>query len=178
VILMALNGERADRGVRPVLPFSRVLCPTDLSERSREVVRVAAAVAARFAASLVLVHVVQPLPAATPALGFPIGLAALETTRLSEAERRLRELAIAGLPPGLSATVRAVLGSIVANEIVDLARDESADLIVISAYRPRGLRRLLFGSVVERVIRAAPCSVLTVRCSAKSPTQGTDQGAP
>jgi len=50
-----------------------------------------------------------------------------------------------------------------AEEIVKAARDTHADLIVIATHGRGGLSRVLFGSVTERVVRHAPCPVLTVR---------------
>jgi nucleotide-binding universal stress UspA family protein len=49
------------------------------------------------------------------------------------------------------------------SEIVNLAREEHADMIVMGTQGRTGLDRLLLGSVAERVIRQAPCPVLTVR---------------
>jgi hypothetical protein len=46
--------------------------------------------------------------------------------------------------------------------------DERADLIVIGTHGRGGLRRMLLGSVTDRVIRLAPCAVLTVRASGKA----------
>jgi nucleotide-binding universal stress UspA family protein len=48
-------------------------------------------------------------------------------------------------------------------EIVALARDERADLIVIGTHGRGGINRALLGSVADRVVRLAPCPVLTVR---------------
>ncbi len=48
-------------------------------------------------------------------------------------------------------------------EIVRVAKEEHADMIVMGAHGRSGLNRVLLGSVAERVIRLAPCPVLTVR---------------
>ena len=48
-------------------------------------------------------------------------------------------------------------------EIIDYARSESMDLIIIGTHGRTGLEHILIGSVAERVIRKAPCPVLTVR---------------
>jgi nucleotide-binding universal stress UspA family protein len=61
-------------------------------------------------------------------------------------------------------TVRTIVRTGSANEeIVNLATDERAELIIMGAYGRTGLNRVLLGSVAERVIRFAPCPVLTVR---------------
>lgn len=48
-------------------------------------------------------------------------------------------------------------------QIVECASDWKADLIVVGAHRPKGISRLLLGSVADYVIRHAPCSVEIVR---------------
>jgi nucleotide-binding universal stress UspA family protein len=48
-------------------------------------------------------------------------------------------------------------------EIVALATDELADLLVIGTHGRGGMSRALLGSVADRVVRLAPCPVLTVR---------------
>jgi hypothetical protein len=50
-----------------------------------------------------------------------------------------------------------------ATEIVHLARDEAFDLIVMGTHGRTGVRHLLMGSVAERIMRRAPCPVLTVK---------------
>ena len=52
------------------------------------------------------------------------------------------------------------------DEIVALATDERADLVVLGTQGRSGLPRALLGSVAERVVRLAPCPVLTVRAPA------------
>ena len=60
-----------------------------------------------------------------------------------------------------SATRRVVLGA-VAQQIVAVAEEESADLVIMSPRRHRGLRHLLFGAVTDHVTRLSPCPVLSV----------------
>src|SRR5438046_326022 len=66
------------------------------------------------------------------------------------------------LASGVSTTT-AVLPGVPANTIVEAARTERADLIVLGTHGRTGLERVLLGSVAERVVRNAPCAVLTVR---------------
>jgi len=150
-----------------MLPFKKVLCPTDFSAPSCEALSTAVEFAKAFSAPLVLVHVVQPIPAAASASEFPIDVEALEAALLREAERRLHELAHANVPKSVPTTVRAVRGS-VAHEILQVAQVEGADLIVISTHGETGFRHFLLGSVAERIVRTAHCPVLTVRCSPPS----------
>jgi universal stress protein A len=147
-----------------MLPFKRVLCPTDFSAPSCEGVSAASEMAGMFSASLVLVHVVQPLPAAAAvASDYPIDVEALETALVEHAGKRLHEFARLHVGKGIPTTVRAVRGSVAA-QILDVASDEAADLIVISTHGETGLRHVLLGSVAEKVVRMATCPVLTVHC--------------
>jgi universal stress protein A len=147
-----------------MLPFKKVLCPTDFSAPSREAVSAASEVARMFSASLVLVHVVQPLPAAaTAASGYPIDIEALERALLEHAKQRLHESAHSHVGSDVTTILRAVRGSVAA-EILEVASDEGADLIVISTHGETGLRHVLLGSVAEKVVRMATCPVLTVHC--------------
>ncbi len=147
-----------------MLPFKKVLCPTDFSAPSCEAVSAASEVARMFSAPLVLVNVVQPLPAAaTAAAGYPIDIEALEIALVEHAEQRLHEFVRLHVGKGVSTTVRAARGS-VATKILEVASDEEADLIVISTHGETGLRHVLLGSVAEKVVRMAACPVLTVHC--------------
>ena len=62
-----------------------------------------------------------------------------------------------------SARGRALRTGVPHEEIVALAQDERADLIVIGTHGRGGINRALLGSVADRVVRLAPCPVLTVR---------------
>lgn len=56
-----------------------------------------------------------------------------------------------------------------ADEIVQLAVDLEADLVMVGTHSRRGIERLVLGSVAERVVRIAPCPVLVVRAKEASP---------
>jgi nucleotide-binding universal stress UspA family protein len=63
----------------------------------------------------------------------------------------------------LGATALVVQSDAPANEIVDYAKAHAIDLIVLGTHGRSGMAHLLIGSVAERVVRTAPCPVLTVR---------------
>jgi nucleotide-binding universal stress UspA family protein len=145
-----------------MLPFKKVLCATDFSAPSCEAVVAASEIATVFSARLFLVHVVRPLPpvvAATP--GCPIYTGESEGNSLEHARQRLRESARRLVGRDVATVVRVVPGSVAA-QILNVAKSEDVDLIVISTHGTTGLRRILGGSVAERVARMATCPVLTV----------------
>jgi nucleotide-binding universal stress UspA family protein len=138
--------------------FTTILVPTDFGYASDAAIGYARMLAARFGASLHLLHVVDEpgswseVYAAIPDI----------RDRLSaDAARRLEALA-ACLPAPLHATSAVVCGAPVPG-IVKEAESRGADLIVMGTHGRRGMGHLLLGSVAERVVRLAPCPVLTVR---------------
>ncbi|MFI5376610.1 MAG: universal stress protein [Candidatus Rokuibacteriota bacterium] len=142
--------------------FYRIIVPTDFSSCSEDAWRLAQRLAGMSGAELVLTHVLTeaPLFREGPFI-MPKVREVFEAAR-SFADAALEEWAAKARAEGLSA--RAALRSGVAyQEIVTLAVDERADLIVIGTHGRGGIDRALLGSVADRVIRLAPCPVLTVR---------------
>lgn len=134
--------------------FTRILVPTDFSVPSAAALDYARTLAARFGASLHVLHVLEN-DFLRPMVADP---RAAETAAL----RQLGELLT--VEERQRGAVTAVLRSdAVAEEIVDYARSNGVDLIVIGSHGRTGLAHLLQGSVAERVVRTAPCMVLTSR---------------
>lgn len=123
--------------------FYRIVVPTDFSTCAEEAWALAQRVAQTCGSELVLVHVLEAPP------DTEIG----ETLEQWAAKARQR---------GLKARTVVRTGT-PHQEIVALATDERADLVVIGTHGRGGLNRALLGSVADRVVRLAPCPVLTVR---------------
>ena len=149
-----------------MLPFNRILCPTDFSPPASEAVRVAAELAGRFSAQLFLAHVVHPAPGMS--LGqLGEGLEAFdirgyEKALVAAAKRKLKNLIGEAVPTELQAETVVVAGD-PAKRILDLAEENKIDLIIISTHGRTGWHRLVAGSVAEKLVRHASCPVLTVR---------------
>ena len=139
--------------------FHRIVVPTAFSGCAREAWEMAKRLGAAVGAELIVCHIVpEPLRYGQ---GVYAGDPADDVARawVKAALDDLVEQARAG---GLEA--RACLRrGLPYQEIVALARDERADLIVIGAHGRAGMSRMLLGSVTDRVVRLAPCPVLTVR---------------
>lgn len=142
--------------------FYRIVVPTDFSDCSEEAWRLARRVAAA-GGELILTHVVSEAPLYRESF-------MTDVRQVYEGARRWAEAALEdwvakARAEGLQA--RAALRSGVAyQEIVAQATDERADLIVIGTHGRGGMDRVLLGSVADRVVRLAPCPVLTVRAPA------------
>jgi nucleotide-binding universal stress UspA family protein len=141
--------------------MKRILFPTDFSEAAESAEREAARMAGVQGAELVLLHVTSEAPLWGETLYTAKVRAVFESQRRWAADAlavRVAALAAAGVP------ARAVVKSGVAwEEIVQTAVDEHADMIVIGTHGRTGLERMFLGSVAERVLRQAPCPVLTIR---------------
>jgi nucleotide-binding universal stress UspA family protein len=145
-----------------MIKIRRILCPIDFSDHSRRALDHAMAIARSHQSTVTVLYVFAPLPVAAVGLG-PMGL---ETTVLSpiDRERLLDETkAFAATEDATGVTVEALVrGGSVAAEIVDQAVDMQADLLVMGTHGRSGFERLLLGSVTEKVLRKAPCPVMTV----------------
>lgn len=144
---------------KPGFDLKRIVVTTDFSEESKKAFPYALALARKFEASLLLVHVVAPQLSADFQL---MGLVAEEGQFLEEARARLPLFLQAELDPHLHVEAQVLRGS-PAREICRTAETHGAGLIVMATHGHAGLKRLLIGSVTENVVRHAPCPVLVVR---------------
>ena len=144
-----------------MIALKTILVPTDFSECSDAAVRYGRALAEAFGASLHLLHVVQdPYKQAWAAEGFAAPVTDMITQWESQARKRLEETAASCAP--LDATVATRIGSPF-YDIASYASEMNVDLIVIGTHGRGPLGHMLLGSVAERIVRRAPCPVLTVR---------------
>lgn len=141
--------------------IKRILCPVDFSEATPFALTPAVSLATEFGAELVLVHVLDyPYPHVGPVVqGFDIEdyYSAMEDKAAEQLDGLIDEDVREFAP------VRTVVrrGSAF-REIVRLAEEESPDLIVLPTNARTGLDHVLWGSVAEKVVRLAPCPVMTV----------------
>ncbi len=145
-----------------MVKFTHVLCPTDLSEASLPAFRYAAAVARWYGATLTVLHVVpsfEPMAGPSEWVGDSEPVPAALPPEAVRAE--MARLLPLGQADGTTVTLVARAGG-AASVIVDQAVGSSADLIVMGTHGRTGFNRLLMGSVAEKVVRQAPCPVLTI----------------
>lgn len=140
--------------------YRRVLLATDFSEHSAAVTQRAQDLATRYAAVLLLVHVVEtvPMPLYAYDAGVPFDYE-LNEALLEGAHKHLAEL---GEQLGVPDERRRVEVGGAASEIVRVAEAEHVDVIVVGSHGRRGLQ-LLLGSTATGVMHHAKCDVLAVR---------------
>lgn len=144
-----------------MLPFKRILCPTDFSGPSFKAIEMGGELARLFHAELFLLHVIPPIPA----LSGPQSPGSFDSSRYQaalekSAEKSLDDVKKKRLRRGAKVSVLVSDGS-PAHEILRMAKVKRADLIVIATHGQSGLQHL-FGSVADRVMRHSTIPVLTV----------------
>jgi universal stress protein A len=146
-----------------VIEIGSILAPTDFSAHSEQAVRYACGLAERLGTELHLLHVLSEiLPAGPDPLLMPV----MPPEYYEENEERARETLGRLLQPAWGSprsVVTAVRWGSPVEAIVAYAVDLKVDLIVIATHGRTGLSHVLLGSVAERIVREAPCPVLTIR---------------
>jgi nucleotide-binding universal stress UspA family protein len=157
LVAVRLRGE--ERSMRPI---RRILFPTDFSEYAEDAWPYAVRFAKEFDAELHLLHVVAPPPALVYTESIVYDPKDLEDSRVADAEVALGRLVGAAQDLELTARSRVCTG-VPFHEILEYARGQDIDLIVMATHGRTGLAHALLGSVTEKVVRRAPCPVLTIR---------------
>ena len=140
--------------------FSRILVAVDDSAPALDAAKGAAELAAQLGAEMLLVTAVaQPMPIVLGDIAVADAEPPQET--LARGDQLLSKIR-AALPSSLPIEQRAVEGN-PAEQIINVAREWKADLIVVGTHSRHGISRLLLGSTAEAIARRAQCSVLVVR---------------
>ncbi len=137
-----------------MITIKKIICPVDFSELSRKALQYSNEFARLSNAKVFLVGVIENDPTITYSHG-------LEKERL-ESDQKLLALIEEEKMAGIVADY--VIYEGFAEEcILDYAKRQEADLIIMGSHGRRGLKRMILGSVAEHVIRRAPCPVLVVK---------------
>lgn len=159
--------------------ITKVLVPVDFSECSRKALQKAAGLVTAFDAELTVLHVWEP-----PLYIFPEVMVQVPGERNQSLEEYARQRAEEEMESFLDETLASDLREKVKTQvecghpyhaIVDAARDGGHDLIVMGTHGRRGLPHLLIGSIAEKVVRHAPCPIMTVREPSQLEEQDTSQ---
>jgi nucleotide-binding universal stress UspA family protein len=142
-------------------PRSIIVVGVDFSSLSVEALRTAADLARSRSSELHVVHVL-PLPEGDPLSATPPNPGLPFANRIEEITASLRKITDPVIE-GIERVCVHVRAGIADREIVQVASDLGADLVIVGTHGRTGLDRLLLGSVAESVVRHAPCPVYTFR---------------
>lgn len=138
-----------------------IVVPVDFSPSAEKAFTWALALAEKWQARILLLHVVS-LPISAPVvMGVHLHLTDLEAALLADAKAKMRGLLARSQGKPVQVEAKVISGHPVA-AICRAAEQEQADLIVIGSHGRTGLRHVLLGSVAEQVVRYAPCPVAVV----------------
>ncbi len=146
-----------------MIKIEKILFPTDFSEHSKHAFSYALSFAKEYGARLYMLHVVEDVQYLANAYMFDVPImpsfADMEQSRLKEMQEFIdREAADSSI--SIEKMIKHGRPFI---EIIQTARDENVDLIVIATHGRSGLEHVFFGSTAEKVVRKAPCPVLSIR---------------
>jgi nucleotide-binding universal stress UspA family protein len=168
VTLVVTDRAGRRRATAPVIELApikvhirKIMVPLDFSEPSHQALHYARVFAEQFGATITLLHVVEPMlyPAE---LGYvPLAAEDLDQKRMADVKNRLSALA-AQMGDNVKVETVLRLGRSW-REICDSAKAANTDLLIIATHGYTGIKHALMGSTAERVVRHAPCPVLTVR---------------
>jgi nucleotide-binding universal stress UspA family protein len=145
-----------------MINLKNILCPVDHSDCSKEALRYAVSFAMKDNSKLYLLHVIdirafdESIDTMTPQIPDDETLKQLKTKLLDCIPEEIRDdmnveaLVVQGIP---------------FVEIIGTAKENDIDMIVIGSHGRTGITHMMMGSVSEKVVRKAPCPVLTVRKS-------------
>ena len=147
-----------------MIALKKILVATDFSEPSDAAVAYGRELARTFGASLTVLHIVDNiLTRAYGAEGVVLADPELQREIETTAQRQVDALLFDEDRQALGAVGLVITSNSPSAAIVTYARDASIDLIVMGTHGRGAIAQLLMGSVAERVVRIAPCPVLTVR---------------
>ena len=144
--------------------LKRILVATDFSDTSKVALTYGRALARTFDATLHVVHVVDNLSAAIYGIdGYGAAMPPVQADLEDAARQRLADLLVDHDEHPLPTQQVVLTSNAVAATIADYAAQERIDLIVTGTHGRGAMAHLLLGNVAERIVRTAPCPVLTVR---------------
>lgn len=138
---------------------TKILVPIDFSEFSDKALRSALIYCDKFGAELHLLHVLENRISG-PAFGMGLAVPLHEEESSAEVMKELEKLP---KDPGERTIIRAAVKGSPFQAIVDYAKENGIELIVLGTHGRTGISHVLLGSVAENVSRHAPCSVMIVR---------------
>ena len=142
--------------------IKKVLVPIDFSDYSKNALKYAVNFAKSFNAEIILVYVVEPVIYPPDFSMGQIAMPSINAEWDDRAKDELQKLAKSDFTSAENVKTVIKTGKPFV-EIIETAKEEDVDLIIIATHGHSGVEHILFGSTAEKVVRKAPCPVLTLR---------------
>lgn len=146
--------------------IKKVLVPIDFSDYSKEALLYSLNFIKCFKADLTLIYVIEPVIYPPDFSATQISIPPTDVEITKNAKESLQQLIQKEIPSDIKVSSVIKTGKPFV-EIVETASEEDIDLIIISSHGHSGVEKILFGSTAEKVVRKAPCPVLTLRTPLK-----------
>jgi nucleotide-binding universal stress UspA family protein len=143
-----------------MVSIKKILFPIDFSESMDEFIPYAVTLAQKFEASLYLVTVTPDISSFASFYAPHTNIQGFQDEVQQGAEAKIK--ALAGRLQDLPHVETYILKGGAADKIIDLARQEGIDLIVMGTHGRTGLEKTIFGSVCDKVIKSGTCPVLSI----------------
>lgn len=146
--------------------FEKILVPVDFSDYTEQILDVVLEIGRRFNSEIHLLHVIPTMDYLTPYESF------LAVDNLAEVQKQIEqdvEQDLEKVSQKLSApTIKAVRSGVAFMEIIDYVKTQDIGLVIMGTHGRGVLEHILMGGVAEKVVRRAPCPVLTIRPKAQT----------
>jgi nucleotide-binding universal stress UspA family protein len=139
------------------MEIKKILVPVDFSENSKKILDDAGDIAEKFGAALSVVFVVQSFDDYSGFFVPHMPVAKFEEEMVQGAEKKMENFLT-----GYEGVEAKVLVGDVGEEIVRHAGEMAIDMIIMGTHGYKGLEKVMFGSIAEKVVKTAPCPVLTI----------------
>lgn len=141
--------------------IKKIMVPVDFSENSKKFLKDAIYIGEKFGATISVVFVVQSFDDYSGFFVPHMPIAEFEEEMLQGAEGKMESFLEELGEQGAALGGRVLTGD-VGEEITNFAEKEGMDLIIMGTHGYKGLEKVLFGSVADKVVKTAPCPVLTI----------------
>ncbi|MDI6804675.1 MAG: universal stress protein [Bacteroidota bacterium] len=147
---------------KQIINLKKILVPIDFSDFSKNALKYAVPFAKQFGAEIILVYVVEPTIYPADFSFGQVGFPSMEAEIYKRGKTELDKLAEKEIQGIVQARTRVETGKPFV-EINRVAKEEEVDLIIIATHGHTGVEHIIFGSTAEKVVRKAPCPVLSIR---------------
>lgn len=141
--------------------YNKIMIPVDFSENSPKLLQAAAEVAEKFQSEILLVFVVQSFEDYSGFFVPHMPISQFEGEMIESAKKKMESFVSDNLKTSLKYRTEVLKGD-VAEELTRYAEENNVAMIIMGTHGYKGIERVLFGSVAEKVVKTSPCPVLTI----------------